>query len=108
MPVSSTKASIAVLRVATRDFIQSSTSSKMRREMTAAASALVMLVCGIVAAPSAHASNFSVLYTFNGQPSDGDQGYGGLLVDKLGNLEGTTFVGGSDDGGTLFALDSTG
>jgi uncharacterized repeat protein (TIGR03803 family) len=45
-----------------------------------------------------------VLYAFQGGPNDGNYPYGGLLMDKAGNLYGTTAAGGSDNDGIVFKL----
>jgi uncharacterized repeat protein (TIGR03803 family) len=47
----------------------------------------------------------SVLYSFGPQGSgDGQQPDAGLVMDSSGNLYGTTFVGGTNDEGTVFQL----
>lgn len=45
----------------------------------------------------------TVLYSFQETP-DGAQPYAGLIFDKVGNLYGTTFLGGSSGYGTVFEL----
>lgn len=52
----------------------------------------------------------SVLYSFCGQPNcaDGANPLGGLLIDKDGNLYGTTQFGGAHSGGTVFKLTPNG
>ncbi len=52
----------------------------------------------------------SVIYTFAGTPTDGGSPQGGLVLDPAGNLFGTTFQGGTINGGTAFGLapDSSG
>jgi uncharacterized repeat protein (TIGR03803 family) len=56
----------------------------------------------------------SVLYTFcsttvMGSPClDGDDPKAGLIQDAAGNLYGTTYYGGANNGGTLFKVDSSG
>ena len=56
----------------------------------------------------------TVLYTFcsstvEGSPClDGDDPTAGLLRDAAGNLYGTTYYGGANNGGTVFKVDSTG
>lgn len=49
----------------------------------------------------------TVLYSFAGFPSDGDYPAAGLVMDKAGNLYGTTVEGGSSGNGTVFKLDTT-
>src|ERR1017187_36689 len=51
--------------------------------------------------------NFVVLHHFSGQP-DGDTPSSALVMDKRGNLYGTTQYGGSSNLGTVFKLDSSG
>ncbi|MFZ0283800.1 MAG: choice-of-anchor tandem repeat GloVer-containing protein, partial [Terriglobales bacterium] len=52
----------------------------------------------------------TVLYNFCSQSgcADGSQPYASLVRDSAGNLYGTTYGGGSNDGGTVFRLDKTG
>jgi len=45
-----------------------------------------------------------VLHKFEGAPGDGAASFATLLADKSGNLYGTTFYGGTYNGGTLFKL----
>jgi len=46
----------------------------------------------------------TVLYSFKGGAGDGKYPYGGPLMDKAGNLYGTTVAGGPDNDGTIFKL----
>jgi len=46
---------------------------------------------------------FTSLYSFTGGP-DGDTPYGGLAIDKKGNLYGSTLAGGSNENGTVFEM----
>jgi uncharacterized repeat protein (TIGR03803 family) len=46
----------------------------------------------------------TVLYAFAGSPNDGQYPYGGLIMDKKGNLYGTTVAGGPDNDGSVFKL----
>jgi uncharacterized repeat protein (TIGR03803 family) len=50
----------------------------------------------------------TVLHSFGNQSGDGYYPIGGLIMDKLGNLYGTTSVGGAFGGGTVFEVTSTG
>lgn len=50
---------------------------------------------------------FTSLYSFTGG-SDGDMPYGGLAIDKKGNLYGSTLAGGSDNNGTVFKVSPDG
>jgi uncharacterized repeat protein (TIGR03803 family) len=45
----------------------------------------------------------TVLYTFEGK-SDGQNPVGGVVLDRAGNLYGTTFDGGDNGGGTVYEL----
>lgn len=49
----------------------------------------------------------TVLYDFQGL-SDGQNPVGGLVIDKAGNLYGTTFDGGINGGGTVYELSPSG
>ena len=46
----------------------------------------------------------TVLYSFGNQPGDGAFPLAGLVLDKQGNLYGTTVYGGAHGGGTVFQL----
>ncbi|HEX4113822.1 MAG TPA: choice-of-anchor tandem repeat GloVer-containing protein [Stellaceae bacterium] len=65
------------------------------------------LICGLTLAlsvpPGAHAKAFRVLYAFAGG-NDGAVPSGDLIVDKAGNLYGTTAQGGAHDNGAVFKL----
>lgn len=54
--------------------------------------------------PSASGYTESVIHHFTGSPSDGEYPYGGVAVDKAGNLYGTTYEGGAFGAGTLYEL----
>lgn len=64
---------------------------------------VVILVLSVVATPSAQAQTFTVLYTFAG--FDGANPAAPLVRDAAGNLYGTTYQGGSFNGGTVFKVD---
>ena len=49
----------------------------------------------------------TVLHSFTGSP-DGRNPYAGLVMDKAGNLYGTTEFGGTSDLGTIFQIDTIG
>jgi len=57
-------------------------------------------------ATSASAQTFTSLYQFTG-PGDGENPVGGLALDSLGNLYGTTRTGGAMGFGTVFELPSS-
>jgi len=50
----------------------------------------------------------AVLYSFTGDPDGGDPVYGNLLMDKSGNLYGTTQGGGSFNRGSVWELSANG
>jgi uncharacterized repeat protein (TIGR03803 family) len=58
---------------------------------------------GTVFEVNPHTKTETVLYTFTGTP-DGTTPFSGLLMDKSGNLYGTTFAGGSSDAGTVYKV----
>ena len=73
--------------------------------MMAAAIAIAALL--IVAATPAQAQTFTVLHNFtNG--ADGSGPFGGVTLDRAGNLYGTTTSGGNGDGGTVYKLSHIG
>src|ERR1700733_4157188 len=51
--------------------------------------------------------NETVVHSFAGAP-DGAQPMDGLIIDKDGNLYGTTYDGGASGGGAVFRLDASG
>ena len=50
----------------------------------------------------------SVLYSFGSQSGDGTHPYAGLILDKKGNLYGTTTSGGATNNGTVFKITPAG
>ena len=46
----------------------------------------------------------TILHTFAGAPGDGQRPFAGLMVDKAGNLCGTTWYGGAYNSGTVFEV----
>jgi uncharacterized repeat protein (TIGR03803 family) len=83
-----------------------------RRRGDALLTFAVALLLSLIAALSAQAQTFTVLYSFKGEAAgDGDRPYGSLVQDGAGNLYGTTFYGGigsSPGNGTVFELDTSG
>jgi uncharacterized repeat protein (TIGR03803 family) len=83
-----------------------------RRAALAITALALMFVLGSVAPPSAYAWTFIVLHAFTDSPSDGAIPLAGLIMDKAGNLYGTTNnggIGGIGGGvGTVFKLDPSG
>ncbi|HZQ69176.1 MAG TPA: choice-of-anchor tandem repeat GloVer-containing protein [Terriglobales bacterium] len=49
---------------------------------------------------------FTVLHSFAGEPTDGASSFAGLILDRAGNLYGTTQAGGASNNGTVFKLDT--
>jgi uncharacterized repeat protein (TIGR03803 family) len=62
--------------------------------------------CGTVfeLTPTRSGYDEAILYRFVGSPNDGRFPVGGLVVDRSGNLYGTTVLGGTSDVGTAFEL----
>jgi uncharacterized repeat protein (TIGR03803 family) len=50
----------------------------------------------------------SVLYSFTGVSGDGIYPYGGVVLDSLGNLYGTTYQGGTNNYGVVFSVSAGG
>jgi len=50
----------------------------------------------------------TVIYAFKGTNGDGNSPYGNVILDKSGNLYGTTSLGGTYNNGTVFKIDTTG
>ena len=57
--------------------------------------------------PSPSGWTETVLYNFEGQ-SDGEFPVGGVIMDKAGNIYGSTFLGGHNGGGTVYQLSPSG
>ncbi len=76
--------------------------------VTVASALAIVLSSAVVGTPSAHAQTYTLLHSFQGPPNDGRSPQGGLIFDKFGNLYGTTWTGGSNNCGTVFALAPTG
>jgi uncharacterized repeat protein (TIGR03803 family) len=58
----------------------------------------------LVSARPAQAQTETVLHSFGSQAGDGEFPVAGLILDKKGNLYGTTSGGGAYDEGTVFKL----
>ncbi len=56
----------------------------------------------------AQSQTYSVIYNFTGKGSDGATPYGGPILDRLGNLYGTTYLGGSLGAGSVYRLSPNG
>jgi hypothetical protein len=81
--------------------------SKIRLGAASAALAFVVLLgLGIAATPSAQAQTLTTLHNFTGYP-DGANSDAGLIMDKAGNLYGTTASGGEYNYGSVFEMVKT-
>ena len=79
--------------------------SRMRlRGVSVALTFVIVLGLGAVAAQSAPAPSFKVLYTFQGA-SDGGEPYAELVRDAAGNLYGTAITSGAFGWGVVFKVD---
>src|ERR1022692_3220542 len=86
------------------------------RQVTGAlALAGLVWAAAAIAAPPAQAQTYSVLHSFKGGTADGENPEAGLLMDKAGNLYGTTVDGpqcspapGTHFSGIVFKLGTTG
>jgi uncharacterized repeat protein (TIGR03803 family) len=74
---------------------------------TAAAAFAVVFLLGTVPTPRAQAQTLVVLHDFSGGADGGDPS-APVVMDRNGNLYGTTEIGGSSGYGTVFKLDTTG
>ncbi|HWY53190.1 MAG TPA: choice-of-anchor tandem repeat GloVer-containing protein [Terriglobales bacterium] len=82
--------------------------SRMRLRWASVALAFVVVLgLQLVAAQSAPARTFKVLYTFQGL-TDGGEPYAGLVRDAAGNLYGTAISSGDFGWGVVFKVDTTG
>jgi uncharacterized repeat protein (TIGR03803 family) len=78
---------------------------------TATSGALILAVLSallLMAAHPAHAQTETVLYSFGSQSGDGASPYDTPIMDKEGNLYGTTLTGGTVNWGTVFKVTSSG
>ena len=77
---------------------------------TATSGALILAVLSallLMAAHPAHAQTETVLYSFGSQSGDGASPYDTPIMDKEGNLYGTTLTGGTVNWGTVFKVTSS-
>jgi uncharacterized repeat protein (TIGR03803 family) len=81
-------------------------SGTRQRAVNRALALAVLTVPMVVVTQSVQAQSFSVLYSFNA--ADGVDTKPGLVLDKEGNLYGTTPIGGIGGDGEVFKLDTAG
>lgn len=55
-----------------------------------------------------HSQNYKVIHNFTGKGSDGATPYGGPILDRSGNLYGTTYLGGKYGSGSVYRLSHDG
>src|SRR6266568_7952207 len=67
----------------------------------------VFLFLASVSQP-AHSQTYNVIYNFTAKGSDGATPYGGPILDKSGNLYGTTYLGGRYGAGSVYRLSPSG
>jgi uncharacterized repeat protein (TIGR03803 family) len=82
--------------------------NSISRLVIAALAVAITFSTMMAATPSAQAQTYTVLYSFHGGPSDGQNPAGELIFDSLGNIYGTTEFGGAGGRGTVFRLDPSG
>jgi uncharacterized repeat protein (TIGR03803 family) len=63
----------------------------------------VLMLMGVLVRP-VQAQTFTLLHSFAGQPNDGQRPDAPVTLDAGGNLYGTTYEGGSNNGGTVYKL----
>lgn len=68
-------------------------------------SALLLLIC--VSRP-AQSQTYNVIYNFTAKGTDGATPYGGPILDRSGNLYGTTYLGGRFSAGSVYKLSPNG
>jgi len=79
-----------------------------RKVRSALALAGLVWVTAALAAPSAQAQTLTVLYSFKGGATDGENPQAGVIMDKAGNLCGTTVEAHAPLEGIAFELTTTG
>jgi uncharacterized repeat protein (TIGR03803 family) len=68
--------------------------------------AVLLFLAGI--SQPAQSQTYQVIYNFTGKGSDGATPYGGPILDKSGNLYGTTYLGGRYGAGSVYRLSRNG
>jgi len=81
----------------------------LARRVTVIPLALIAVLLFLASASQpAHSQTYSVIYNFTGKGSDGATPYGGPILDRVGNLYGTTYLGGSFGAGSVYRLSPSG
>ncbi len=81
----------------------------LARRVTVIPLALIAVLSFLASASQpAHSQTYSVIYNFTGKGSDGATPYGGPILDRVGNLYGTTYLGGSFGAGSVYRLSPSG
>ena len=83
-------------------------STKLRSAIGGALMLAVISALLLVAVQPAHAQTETVLYSFGSQSEDGYYPWASLVMDKKGNLYGTTYQGGANGFGSVFKLTPSG
>ena len=77
---------------------------KCRKKICFQGAALLLIAITLLLAPGAGAqSKYKTLHSFK-DDAHGKVGYAGLIFDQIGNLYGTTILGGAQGNGTVFKL----
>lgn len=87
--------------------LQDQADSRSSRRTTVILFASLLFVLAVVS-QTAHSQTYKVIYNFTGQGSDGATPYGGPTLDRLGNLYGTTNLGGTYGSGSVYRLSPNG
>jgi len=71
---------------------------------------LSALICAVLllGCVSAQCQTYKVIYNFTGKGSDGATPYGGPILDRSGNLYGSTYLGGKFGAGSVYKLSPNG
>ena len=81
----------------------------LARRATVVPLALIAVLLFLAGASQlAHSQTYSVIYNFTAKGSDGATPYGGPILDRAGNLYGTTYLGGSFGAGSVYRLSPSG
>ena len=82
--------------------------ARPRRATVLLAAAIGAFVCVSNFSQSAQAQTYKVIHNFTNQGSDGATPFGGLILDRHGNLYGTTWLGGLYGSGSVYELSPSG